>query len=242
MFKGVDHIGVGVGDMDDGDRLLRPPSASATCCSTTPASVPGTEAFTGRQPRRARVAMLSNPRRDTGRARRASSSCRCSTATGRRRSPPGQAWGEVGVCEVCLHVRDVDAVHERLVALPGGGDADGAARAADGGADDVSLDIAYVADPWGGEARDDRVDGPLEGRCRASRAAEGVNHVAFGVADHRRERARSTGGSGFDEMLFESTDFFDPMAPWYEAGYELPDAAHDDDDVVAGRRRSSRAC
>ena len=26
---------------------------------------------------------------------------------------------------------------------------------------------------------------------------------------------------GFDEMLFESTDFFDPMAPWYDR--ELPE-------------------
>ena len=34
----------------------------------------------------------------------------------------------------------------------------------------VSLDIAYVADPWGDEARDDRVDGAVALAARARRA------------------------------------------------------------------------
>ena len=115
-------------------------------------------------------------------------------------------------------MRDLDAVHERLAALPGGG----TLMAPLSGAVvpyDVSLDISYVHDPWGGKIEMIEWTGlwkALPGEPRA----EGVNHVAFGTADldasvafYRR--------LGFDEMLFESTDFFDPMAPWYDR--ELPE-------------------
>ena len=44
--------------------------------------------------------------------------------------------------------------------------------------------------------------------------AEGVNHVAFGVTDIERTRTFYV-QLGFTEMLFESTESFDPMAPWY---------------------------
>ena len=73
--------------------------------------------------------------------------------------------------------------------------------------------------------------------ARARPRAEGVNHVAFGVADMEAQ-PRVLRRLGFDEMLFESTDFFDPMAPWYDRRAAGP--AHGDDDVGAGRRRSSR--
>ena len=81
---------------------------------------------------------------------------------------------------------------------------------------DVSLDIAYVADPWGGKLELIEWTGlwhSLPGPARA----EGVNHVAFGVADMARARAFYE-RLGFTEMLFESTDFFEPMAPWYPTG------------------------
>ena len=84
---------------------------------------------------------------------------------------------------------------------------------------DVSLDIAYVADPWGGKLEMIEWTGlwkSLPGEPRA----EGVNHVAFGVADLDASRAFYA-PLGFDEMLFESTEFFEPMAPWYDR--ELPE-------------------
>jgi catechol 2,3-dioxygenase-like lactoylglutathione lyase family enzyme len=78
---------------------------------------------------------------------------------------------------------------------------------------DVGLDIGYVADPWGGKLELIEWTGlwhSLPGPARA----EGVNHVAFGVADMNRTRAFYE-RLGFTEMLFESTDLFEPMAPWY---------------------------
>lgn len=132
--------------------------------------------------------------------------------------PAGQAWGEVGVCEICLHVRDVRAVHERLVSEVG---AESLMEPLTGAVMpyDVSLDISYVADPWGGKIEMIEWTGlwkALPGEPRA----EGVNHVAFGVSDMARSRAFYE-RLGFTELFFESTEFFGPMAPWYER--ELPD-------------------
>jgi catechol 2,3-dioxygenase-like lactoylglutathione lyase family enzyme len=131
--------------------------------------------------------------------------------------PPGTGWGELGICEICLHVRDLDTVHARLAELPGGG----TLMAPLSGAVvpyDVSLDISYVHDPWGGKIEMIEWTGlwkSLPGKARA----EGVNHVAFGVADMDASLAFYR-RLGFGEMLFESTDFFEPMAPWYDR--ELP--------------------
>jgi catechol 2,3-dioxygenase-like lactoylglutathione lyase family enzyme len=132
--------------------------------------------------------------------------------------PEGQAWGEVGVCEICLHVRGVQQVFGALVAAgceplmePVGADVPPAA---------VTLDIAYVADPWGTKLELIEWTGlwrSLPGPARA----EGVNHVAFGVTDMARTR-EFYARLGFTELLFESVDFFDPMAPWYEPPWYDP--------------------
>jgi catechol 2,3-dioxygenase-like lactoylglutathione lyase family enzyme len=216
MFKGVDHIGVGVGDMDVALDFYGRVGFSDVLFDYSGA-VPGTEAFTGGQPRRARVAMLSNPgATPVGPAR--IKLVQVLDGDGPAPIPEGTAWGELGVCEVCLHVRDLDAVHERLAALPGGG----TLMAPLSGAVvpyDVSLDISYVHDPWGGKIEMIEWTGlwkALPGEARA----EGVNHVAFGTADLAASLAFYR-RLGFDEMLFESTDFFDPMAPWYDR--ELPE-------------------
>ena len=109
MFAGVDHVGIGVGDMDAGARVLRARRLLATCCSTTAGEIPGTERFTGDGPRRARIAMLANPAATPvgpGRIKLV----QVLDGDGPPPVPAGQAWGEVGVCELCLHVRDVQAV------------------------------------------------------------------------------------------------------------------------------------
>ncbi len=229
MFRGVDHIGVGVGDMDVAIEFYGRVGFSDVLFDYTGA-VPGTEAFTSGAPRQARIAMLGNPSATPigpGRIKLV----QVLDGDGPPPIPEGTGWGELGICEICLHVRDLEAVHERLAALPGGG----TLMAPLSGAVvpyDVSLDISYVHDPWGGKIEMIEWTGlwkSLPGEPRA----EGVNHVAFGVADMDASLAFYR-RLGFDEMLFESTDFFDPMAPWYDR--ELPGPAHGDDDVDAGRR------
>lgn len=60
LFSGVDHVGVGVGDMDEGIAFYGRVGFSDVLFDYT-GEVPGTETFTAGTPRRARVAMLSNP-------------------------------------------------------------------------------------------------------------------------------------------------------------------------------------
>ena len=126
-------------------------------------------------------------------------------------APAGGGWGELGICEICLHARGVAGVHRQLVAAG----ADSLMEPLDAAVDphEVSLDIAYVADPWQGKLELIEWTGLWKSLPGGPRA-EGVNHVAFGVADIDRTRAFYE-QLGFTEMLFESTEFFDPMAPWY---------------------------
>ncbi len=216
MFVGVDHVGIGVGDLEAAVAFYGR-IGFAEVLLEYEGPVPGTEVFTGADPRRVRMAMVaSSTPTPVGPGRL--KLVEVTDGAGPPPAPPGQAWGEVGVCEICLHARNVPAVHERLVAEAGAislmEPLSGAVRPYD-----VSLDISYVADPWGGKIELIEWTGlwkSLPGEPRA----EGVNHVAFGVADMEATRAFYA-GLGFRELFFESTEFFEPMAPWYER--QLPE-------------------
>lgn len=211
MFRGIDHIGVGVGDMQMALDFYGAVGFSDVLFDHT-GPAPGSEAFTGGAPRQARIAMVASTHATPmgpGRIKLV----QVLDGDGPAPLPAGMGWGEVGVCEICLHVRRLDEVHARLAALPGGG----TLMAPLAGAvppHDVTLDISYVHDPWGGKIEMIEWTGlwkQLPGPARA----EGVNHVAFGVADMQRSLAFYR-RLGFDEFFFESTEFFGPMAPWYD--------------------------
>jgi catechol 2,3-dioxygenase-like lactoylglutathione lyase family enzyme len=201
-FRGVDHVGVGVADMDAALRFYGQVGFGDVLFDYT-GDVPGPD-------RRARVVMLANPGATPigpGRIKLV----QVLDGDGPPPAPAGGGWGELGICEICLHARGVEGVHRQLVAAG----AESLMEPLDAAVDphDVSLDIAYVADPWQGKLELIEWTGLWKSLPGGPRA-EGVNHVAFGVADIDRTRAFYE-QLGFTEMLFESTEFFDPMAPWY---------------------------
>jgi catechol 2,3-dioxygenase-like lactoylglutathione lyase family enzyme len=219
VFRGVDHIGIGVGDMDEAVAFYADHVGFGDVRFDWTGEVAGIEAVAGRTPR-ARIAMLASTAATPvgpGRIKLV----QVLDGEGLPAPPEGQAWGEVGVCEVCLHVRGVPDVHAALVSA--GCEELMPPMSAAVVPHDVALDISYVADPWGTKIELIEWTGlwhSLPGPPRA----EGVNHVAFGVTDMARTRAFYE-RLGFRELLFESTEFFDPMAPWYRApwyGEELP--------------------
>ena len=209
MFLGVDHVGIGVGDLDAAVEFYGRHVGFDDVLFDYTGPLPGLEAVAGRSPR-ARVAMLASATPTPvgpGRIKLVE----VLDGDGPPPPPEGQAWGEVGVCEVCLHVRGVEGVHRKLVEA--GCEELMAPMSAAVVPHDVALDISYVADPWGTKIEMIEWTGlwrSLPGEPRT----EGVNHVAFGVTDMARTRTFYE-RLGFTELLFESTEFFDPMAPWY---------------------------
>lgn len=211
VFRGVDHIGIGVGDIDKAIAFYGRHVGFDDVRFDWTGEVPGLEAVAGRAPR-ARIAMLaSGTATPVGPGR--IKLVQVLDGEGPPPPPEGQAWGEVGVCEVCLHVRGVEGVHASLVAA--GCEELMPPMSAAVVPNDVALDISYVADPWGTKIEMIEWTGLWRSLPGAARP-EGVNHVAFGVTDMARTRAFYE-RLGFTELLFESTEFFDPMAPWYRA-------------------------
>jgi catechol 2,3-dioxygenase-like lactoylglutathione lyase family enzyme len=205
LFRGVDHVGVGVADMDAAKAFYARVGFSDVRFDYT-GPVPGPD-------REARVVMLSNPGA-TPVGAGGIKLVQVLDGGGPPPAPTGGGWGELGICEICLHARDVTGVHRSLVDAGAESLMEPLTAAVD--PNDVSLDIAYVADPWGGKLELIEWTGlwhSLPGPARA----EGVNHVAFGVKDMGRTRSFYE-QLGFTEMLFESVDFFEPMAPWYPYG------------------------
>ncbi len=217
VFRGVDHVGIGVGDIDEAIAFYGRHVGFDDVRFDWTGEVPGLEAIAGRIPR-ARIAMLaSGAATPVGPGR--IKLVQVLDAGGPPAPPAGQAWGEVGVCEVCLHIRGVEGVHASLVAA--GCDELMAPMSATVVPHEVPLDISYVADPWGTKLELIEWTGlwhSLPGPARP----EGVNHVAFGVTDMARTHAFYE-RLGFSELLFESTEFFDPMAPWYRAPWYSED-------------------
>jgi catechol 2,3-dioxygenase-like lactoylglutathione lyase family enzyme len=216
-FAGVDHVGVGVDDIDEAIAFYGRHVGFERVLFDYTGPLPGHDAIAGRTPT-ARVAMLESAGATPigpGRVKLV----QVLDGDGAPPVPAGQAWGEVGVCEICLHVRNVQAVFDRLVAAGCAGLM--APVGADVPPNGVTLDIAYVADPWGTKLELIEWTGLWHSFPGPPRA-EGVNHVAFGVTDMVRTRAFYE-RLGFTEVLFESFDFFDPMAPWYTPPWYDPE-------------------
>jgi catechol 2,3-dioxygenase-like lactoylglutathione lyase family enzyme len=201
-FRGVDHVGVGVADMEAALDFYAQVGFSDVLFDWT-GRVPGPE-------REARVAMLANPQA-TPVGAGGIKLVQVLDGDGPPPAPSGGGWGELGICEICLHARGVEGVHRALVGA--GAESLMEPLSASTTPNDVALDIAYVADPWRGKLELIEWTGLWHSLPGAPRA-EGVNHVAFGVADMDQTRA-FYGRLGFTEPLFESTEFFDPMAGWY---------------------------
>ena len=216
-FQGVDHVGVGVSDLDPAVHFYGRHLGFDRVIFDWEGELTSVEPFAGRAPL-VRVAMLENGSATPigpGRVKLV----QVLDGDGPPPVPAGQAWGEVGVCEICLHVRSVPEVHAALVAA--GCEELMPPISAAVVPHDIALDISYVEDPWGTKLELIEWTGlwhSLPGPARA----EGVNHVAFGVTEMARTRAFYE-RLGFTELLFESFDFFDPMAPWYVAPWYEPE-------------------
>jgi catechol 2,3-dioxygenase-like lactoylglutathione lyase family enzyme len=205
---GVDHIGVGVSDVEQSKEFWAQLGFTEVAFDYS-GRLPGLEQVAGRDSVEARVVML-RPAVPTVLGPGAVKLVHTTDAPPPP-MPAGMAWGEPGVCEVCVHVKDQAALYERLVA---------SGRTALMEPNTSPLDpygtmcsLSYVADPDGTKIElIEWLD--LEAGWPQEAGPQGVNHVAFGVASLERTRAFYQ-QLGFTGMLFDSDGYFEPMDPWY---------------------------
>jgi len=206
---GVDHIGVGVSDMDRSLHFYADLGFTDVAFDRETA-LPGLGAVAGSDSVRARVVML-RPAQPTVLGPAAIK------LVHRTDQPPppmpaGMGWGEPGICEVCIHARDQAGLYRRLVDERGH---TGLMEPNEAPLPpyDTLCSLSYVADPDG--TKIEMIEWhDLEQGWPWEAGPQGVNHVAFGVADIERTRAFYS-ALGFAGMLFETNGYFEPMHPWY---------------------------
>jgi len=207
-MTGLDSIGVGVSDMEVSRAFYGELGFTDVAFDWT-GSLPGLSLVTGHDSTEARVVYL-RPGNPTVLGR---SSVRLVQMVDRTPPPlpEGQAWGEPGICEVCVHVDDQAALYRDLVAHGHVGLME--PNEADLEPYQTHCGLSYVADPDGGKIELIQWS-TLAAGWPVDPGPQGVNHVAFGVSDIERTRDfyRTLGFTG---QLFESNGYFEPMHPWF---------------------------
>jgi len=209
MLLGVEHIGVGVPDMEKALAFYSDLGFDRPDFDYT-GPLPGMAPLAGQEVTEARVVHLrgSNP------STLGLAGIKLVQILDRDVPPlpEGIGWGEPGICEVCVHARDQDALYRKLV------DEKGATALMEPNVTETTpygekCALSYVADPFGGKIELIEWIG-LQTGWPTPDGPQGVNHVAFGVTDMERTRSFYE-GLGFTGMLFDSDGYFEPMEPWY---------------------------
>ncbi|MEI2702260.1 MAG: VOC family protein [Baekduia sp.] len=209
MMLGVDHIGVGVTDVERSKEFYGRLGLGDVAFDYR-GPLPGMDAIAGGEVGDVRIVML----RPTEPTVLGPGSVKLVHFEDRPVPPlpPDTAWGEPGICEVCIHVKDHDAEYERLVSEHGVTSLMEPVEAVLT-PNETDVRLSYIADPDDGKI--ELLEWPgLEAGWPTPSGSQGVNHVAFGVADIERSTAFYR-QLGFTGMLFESDGYFEPMHPWY---------------------------
>ncbi|MEQ1736960.1 MAG: VOC family protein [Rhodoglobus sp.] len=216
---GLDHIGVGVSDMDASMTFYAGLGFTDRVFDYS-GELPGLATVTGQPATEARVVFLrsANPT-VLGR-----SGIKLVQLTSRPQPPmpAGFAYGEPGICEVCVHVKGYESFHEQLMAS-------GHVALMDPNDQilepyDTHCGLSYVEDPDG--AKIELIEWrSLESGWPYPDGPQGVNHVAFGVADSKRTEEFYT-RLGFTTKLFDMAGINEPMNPWFEKVGRTPPSQH----------------
>lgn len=206
-LTGLDHIGIGVSDMDASVAFYAQLGFTDVAFDYT-GPLPGLSGVSGFDTTDARVVYLRAAYPSVlGRA-----AVKLVQILGRTPPMPhGMAWGEPGICEVAVHVHGQAEFYRRLV--DGGHTGLMEPNETDLEPYQTHCGLSYVADPDG--AKIELIEwSTLETGWPVEPGPQGVNHVAFGVTGIERTRAFYQ-GLGFTGQLFESDGYFPPMDPWY---------------------------
>ena len=211
MFKGVNHVGIGVSDMEKLMKFYADCLGFKEVMFDYSGPLPGMEKITGKPETKARVVMLKNqnlgplglgmiklvhllPPDKPGPI------------------PEGTCWGEIGIAEVCVHVHGSEEILNELVQEKG------CKRLLPVGfcplpPYDTEVGFSYISDPDGGKIELIEWRGMCPGLGTKPRI-EGVNHVAFGVSNLENS-LKFYRGLGFTEMIFDFKGVLEAMNVWF---------------------------
>jgi len=209
MLLGVDHIGVGTTDVEKSLAFYGDLGFSEVAWDYE-GPLPGLELVAGRGDVQARVLMLRNPR--PGILGLGGVKLVHVTDEPVPPLPEGMAWGERGICEVCLHARGQAELYRWLTEERG---YPALMEPNESALDPLGtrVSLSYVADPDGGKVEIlEWLD--LDSGWPGPPRPHGVNHVAFGVESLQRAR-EFWEKLDFGDILFDSDGYFEPMHPWY---------------------------
>ncbi len=206
---GLDHIGVGSSDIDASLAFYAELGFTDIAFDYS-GDLPGLSAVTGQPATEGRVVYLRSATPTVlGR-----SGIKLVQITNRPQPPlpEGFAYGEPGICEVCVHVKGYEGFHEELLKAGHLGLMEPNDQILE--PYDTHCGLSYVEDPDG--AKIELIEWrSLESGWPYPDGPQGVNHVAFGVSDSERTEAFYT-RLGFTTKLFDMAGINEPMNPWFE--------------------------
>jgi catechol 2,3-dioxygenase-like lactoylglutathione lyase family enzyme len=207
-LTGLDHIGLGVSDMAKSLAFFAE-LGFVDAAFDYQGPLPGLSSVTGHEATEARVVYLRTATPTVlGRA-----SIKLVQLLDRPQPPlpAGFAWGELGICEVCVHVHNQADFFRDLVARGHTGLME--PNESNLPPYETRCGLSYVSDPDG--AKIELIEwSTLEAGWPVKSGPQGVNHVAFGCTDIERTREFYL-SLGFTGKLFESNGYFEPMHPWF---------------------------
>lgn len=211
MFKGVNHIGIGVSDMDNSIKFYGENLGFTKIMFDYTGYIPGIEKMTNKTETEGRVVMLKN-KNISPMGLGMIKLVQLIPPGSASKMPEGMYWGEIGVSEICLHGHRVPEIFYDIV-IEKGCKALMPAISCTLPPYDTNVDLCYIADPDGGKIEILEWKDIWSG-IRTEPAVEGVNHVAFGVSNIEKSTAYYK-SLGFTETLFDFDGYFDAFAIWF---------------------------
>ncbi len=122
---------------------------------------------------------------------------------------PNYSWGDIGIAEAAISVSDVDKTYEKLVLQGFKAVLPPVSAVLDG----EEVRLCYVKDPDGSYI--ELIDWKMFKRAGVGESIEGVNHVAFGVADFEKSVGFYKDKLGFKDTIFSFEGYLPMMAPMF---------------------------
>jgi catechol 2,3-dioxygenase-like lactoylglutathione lyase family enzyme len=210
MFKGIDHVGIGVSDMEESLEFYRNHLGFKEILFDYSGPLLGLEKITGKPEAKARIVMLQNPKLGPvglGRIKLV----QLLPPDKPEPIPEGIYWGEVGVSEVCITTPGIAENYSNMVLK--GAKALMPPLFGPYPPFDTQVGIAYIADPDGGKVELIEWPDMCAGIGEKPRL-EGVNHVAFGVSNLNRTKEFYQ-KLGFTELVLDYDGYNEAMAIWF---------------------------